>query len=52
LFVPVFTTKPGGTGIGLVLAREIIEAHGGKLQLANRDKRRGATATIILPRSA
>jgi len=52
LFVPGFTTKPGGSGIGLVLAREIIEAHGGKLQLANRDKRRGATATIILPRSA
>jgi nitrogen fixation/metabolism regulation signal transduction histidine kinase len=51
LFVPGFTTKPGGSGIGLVLAREIIEAHGGKLQLANRDKSGGATATIILPRS-
>jgi signal transduction histidine kinase len=52
LFVPGFTTKPGGSGIGLVLAREIIESHGGRLQLANRDKRRGATAKIILPRSS
>jgi nitrogen fixation/metabolism regulation signal transduction histidine kinase len=52
LFVPGFTTKPGGSGIGLVLAREIIEAHGGKLQLANRNKSRGATAKIILPRSS
>jgi nitrogen fixation/metabolism regulation signal transduction histidine kinase len=49
LFVPGFTTKAGGSGIGLVLAREIIEAHGGKLQLANRDKSRGATAKICLP---
>jgi signal transduction histidine kinase len=49
LFVPGFTTKPGGSGIGLVLAREIIEAHGGRLALADRAEARGAVATISLP---
>jgi nitrogen fixation/metabolism regulation signal transduction histidine kinase len=49
LFVPGFTTKPGGSGIGLVLAREIIEAHGGRLSLADRAGARGAVATISLP---
>jgi signal transduction histidine kinase len=36
LFVPFFTTKHGGSGIGLILSRQIAEAHGGMLQLANR----------------
>ncbi len=48
LFVPFFTTKPGGSGIGLVLARQIIEAHGGTLTLVNRDDGRGAIARLRL----
>ncbi len=49
LFVPFFTTKPGGSGIGLVLSRQIAEAHGGSLQLENRADRRGVRATLRLP---
>ncbi|MGN6108898.1 MAG: sensor histidine kinase [Kofleriaceae bacterium] len=49
LFVPFFTTKPGGSGIGLVLARQIAEAHGGSLVLRNRASARGAEAVITLP---
>jgi PAS domain S-box-containing protein len=49
LFVPFFTTKEGGSGIGLVLARQIIEAHGGSLQLANREGSRGAIAIVRVP---
>lgn len=50
LFVPFFTTKPGGSGIGLLLARQIIEAHGGSLRLVNRPSTRGAMAVVRLPR--
>lgn len=48
LFVPFFTTKPGGSGIGLVLARQIIEGHGGRLTLRNRDDARGCRAEVWL----
>lgn len=49
LYVPFFTTKPGGSGIGLVLARQIIEAHGGTLRLTSRQEAHGTTALIRLP---
>ena len=49
LFVPFYTTKPGGSGIGLALARQICEAHGGVLHLANRLDGPGCGAEIRLP---
>jgi signal transduction histidine kinase len=49
LFVPFFTTKPGGSGIGLVLSRQIAEAHGGSLTLENRADRPGCRAHLRLP---
>jgi two-component system nitrogen regulation sensor histidine kinase NtrY len=49
LFVPFFTTKPSGSGIGLVLSRQIAEAHGGSLTLENRESRRGCEARLRLP---
>ena len=48
LFVPFFTTKPGGSGIGLALCREIAEGHGGRIVLRNREPR-GAVALLSLP---
>lgn len=49
LFVPFFTTKPGGSGIGLVLSRQIAEAHGGSLSLENRSSGSGCVARLRLP---
>lgn len=49
LFVPFYTTKPDGSGIGLVLSRQIAEAHGGTLTLANRPDTRGCEARLSLP---
>src|SRR5579884_1917832 len=49
LFVPFFTTKPSGVGIGLILSRQIAEAHGGMLSLKNRPAGQGAEARLILP---
>jgi signal transduction histidine kinase len=51
LFVPFFTTKPEGSGIGLALSRQIAEAHRGWLSLENRPDRRGARARLRLPLS-
>ncbi len=49
LFVPFYTTKKKGSGIGLVLCRQILEAHGGQLTLVNRDDCQGCLATVVLP---
>ena len=50
LFVPFFTTKPSGSGIGLVLCRQIAENHGRSLELENREDRTGCVAIFRLPR--
>ncbi|MDQ3120182.1 MAG: ATP-binding protein [Verrucomicrobiota bacterium] len=50
LFVPFFTTKPGGSGIGLTLSRQIAEAHGGSLTLVNRRGGAGCEALLRLPK--
>jgi len=49
LFVPLFSTKPGGSGIGLVLARNILEAHRGDVRLVNRARGTGCIAYVTLP---
>ena len=51
LFVPFFTTKPTGSGIGLVLSRQIAEAHGGTLTLQNAGDGPGCEARLVLPLS-
>jgi two-component system, NtrC family, nitrogen regulation sensor histidine kinase NtrY len=49
VFVPFYTTKPSGSGIGLVLSRQIAEAHGGSVQLLNRIDQKGCQARVVLP---
>jgi two-component system nitrogen regulation sensor histidine kinase NtrY len=51
VFVPFYTTKPSGSGIGLVLSRQIAEAHGGSIELVNRVDQRGCQARVVLPRA-
>jgi nitrogen fixation/metabolism regulation signal transduction histidine kinase len=49
LFVPFYTTKSAGSGIGLALAQQIARAHGGEISLVNREDGEGARATVRLP---
>jgi nitrogen fixation/metabolism regulation signal transduction histidine kinase len=49
LFVPFYTTKPTGSGVGLALAQQIARAHGGEIRLVNREEEEGARATVRLP---
>ncbi len=51
VFVPFYTTKPSGSGIGLVLSRQIAEAHGGSIELLNRTDQKGCQARVVLPRA-
>ena len=52
VFVPFYTTKPEGSGIGLVLSRQICEAHGGRLELENRSEGSGCVVKVTLPLGA
>jgi PAS domain S-box-containing protein len=52
LWVPFFSTKQGGTGLGLVLSREIVENHGGEISLTNRTDAKGCVASVLLPLEA
>jgi nitrogen fixation/metabolism regulation signal transduction histidine kinase len=52
LFVPFFTTKPEGSGIGLVLSRAIAEGHGGSVDLLSRAEGHGCVARVVLPLDA
>jgi len=51
VFTPFYTTKPNGSGVGLVLSRQIAEAHGGRIEIGNRPKSRGCLVKVVLPRS-
>ena len=49
LFVPFYTTKKNGSGVGLALVRQIAEAHGGSISLRNREDAPGCVAEVLLP---
>jgi two-component system, NtrC family, nitrogen regulation sensor histidine kinase NtrY len=51
VFTPFYTTKPNGSGIGLVVSRQIAEAHGGRIEITNRSDIRGCSVKVVLPRS-
>jgi two-component system nitrogen regulation sensor histidine kinase NtrY len=51
VFTPFYTTKPSGSGVGLVLSRQIAEAHNGRIEIANRPRARGCLVTVVLPRA-
>ncbi len=50
VFTPFYTTKPSGSGVGLVLSRQIAEAHGGRIEISNRNGERGCLVKVVLPR--
>jgi nitrogen fixation/metabolism regulation signal transduction histidine kinase len=50
VFTPFYTTKPNGSGVGLVLSRQIAEAHGGRIEIGNRPGGRGCAVRVVLPR--
>jgi signal transduction histidine kinase len=50
IFEPLYTTKPGGTGLGLYIVREIVASHAGQLTVDSKEGQ-GTTFTIALPRS-
>jgi two-component system, NtrC family, nitrogen regulation sensor histidine kinase NtrY len=52
VFTPFYTTKPNGSGVGLVLSRQIAEAHGGRIEISNRVNARGCSVKVVLPRFA
>lgn len=49
LFVPLYTTKKAGSGVGLALARQIVEAHGGVIELRNKPNHTGCIAEVRIP---
>lgn len=49
LFTPFFSTKPGGSGIGLLISRQVAESHGGTFELVNRDDAAGCVARVRVP---
>ncbi len=49
VFTPFYTTKPSGSGVGLVLSRQIAEAHGGRIEISNRTGARGCLVRVVLP---